>query len=250
MSSAGREGIPDGKAQNIETLHGKILRIDPRLAGGQPYAVPSDNPFVGAPGSDEIWSYGLRNPWRFSFDRATGDLVVTDVGQDAWEEVEYAPRATGGGRGDNYGWACREGPDLTPAARALHRSAFAYPHFPTDCTSITGGYVVRDPGLPSLLGRYLYGDFCQRHDPLAATGAPRRRATIVPRALLSRAPASFGEDACGRIYVVLAGPVYRLVEGAPTDCEDPLLLVCGKRTQRLGGTAVSRSASMPTRPPP
>lgn len=230
----GPGGDPDGNAQSVETLHGKILRIDPRLADGHPYTVPSDNPFVGVPGLDEIWSYGLRNPWRFSFDRATGDLVLTDVGQDAWEEVEYAPRAAGGGRGDNYGWACREGPDpYSNCTGTFTDPAFAYPHFPTGCSSITGGYVVRDPGLPSLHGRYLYADFCQNMIRSLQLGIPAASDDRL-EPLLVQSPSSFGEDACGRIYVAsLDGPVYRLVEGIPSDCEDPLLFVYGKRRQAI-----------------
>ena len=151
--------------------------------------MPSDNPFVGVPGRDEIWSSGLRNPWRFSFDRATGDLVITDVGQDAWEEVEYAPRSAGGGRGDNYGWSCREGPDpYTGCPGTFTDPAFVYPHFPTGCTAITGGYVVRDPGLPSLLGRYLYADFCQNMIRSLRAGPAGGRATTASSLCWSQQP--------------------------------------------------------------
>ena len=211
-----------------------VERVDPRPADGQPYAVPSDNPFVGVPGRDEIWGYGLRNPWRFSFDRATGDLVITDVGQDGWEEVEYAPRTAGGGRGDNYGWSCREGPDpYSGCPGTFTDPAFAYPHFPTGCSSITGGYVVRDTGLPSLLGRYLYADFCQNMVRSLQLGLPAASDDRLEPLPVQR-PSSFGEDACGRIYVAsLEGPVYRLVEGTPSDCEDPLLFVYGKRRQAI-----------------
>ena len=110
----GGGGDPGENAQNLQSLLGKLLRIDPRQAGTAPYSVPADNPFVGTandpPGGarDEIWSYGFRNPWRFSFDRYTGDLLIGDVGQGSWEEVDYRPADIGRGRGDNFGWDCRE----------------------------------------------------------------------------------------------------------------------------------------------
>ena len=103
------EGDPPGNAQNLQTLYGKILRIDPEGASGRDYTIPASNPFVGIAGADEVWSYGLRNPWRFSFDRLTGALTIGDVGRNSWEEVNYEPVSAGGGRGDNFGWNCREG---------------------------------------------------------------------------------------------------------------------------------------------
>ena len=237
---------PEGNGQNLESPHGKLLRIDPRQSGPQPYTVPADNPFVGVAGLDEIWSYGLRNPWRFSFDRATGDLAIADVGQDAWEEIEYAPRAGGGGRGDNYGWNCREGPDPYSGCMSgpFTEPAFAYPASGTGgCTSsVIGGYVVRDPGLPSLLGRYVFADFC--HDQLRSVKLALPSATDDRLVGAVSAPTSFGEDACGRVYVTtLGGPVYRLVEGAASDCEDPSSALYGKLRQVLGkGRRVSIAA--------
>ncbi len=231
----GPGGDPDGNAQNIESPHGKILRIDPRPAGGQPYAAPQDNPFVGEPGMDEIWSLGLRNPWRFSFDRATGDLVIGDVGQDVWEDVEYAPRTAGGGRGDNYGWNCREGPDpYSGCTGSFTDPAFSYLHDGDPCSSITGGYVVRDKGLPDLLGRYLYGDFCHGSVRSLRLGLP---AASDDRAEPIELPGvtSFGQDACGRLYAaILGGGVYRIVGDNPTDCLEPQLSLRGKLRQRLG----------------
>src|SRR3954447_1915865 len=106
----GGAGDQPGNAQNLNSLLGKVLRIIPRPSGGQQYSVPASNPFAGAvPGLDEIWSYGLRNPWRFSFDMATGDLLIGDVGQGAREEVDDSPASSGAGRGLNFGWNCREG---------------------------------------------------------------------------------------------------------------------------------------------
>jgi glucose/arabinose dehydrogenase len=176
------------------------------------YTVPADNPFVNTPGARaEIWAYGLRNPWRFSFDRATGDLTISDVGQDAVEEVSFAPAGTGAGA--NYGWSCFEGTLRFNDCPALGHvpPAFEYSSAGSEARcSITGGYVVRDPALPALAGRYVYGDFCTgelRTADLAA-GTDSALNLVVP------ALSSFGEDAAGRIYAAsLAGPVLRLRAG-------------------------------------
>jgi hypothetical protein len=159
----------------------------------------------------EIWAYGLRNPWRFSFDRATGDLTISDVGQDAVEEIDIALAGTGAGA--NYGWSCFEGSLRFNDCPALGHvpPAFEYSSAGTEARcSITGGYVVRDPSLPALAGRYVYGDFCTgelRTADLAA-GTDRALNLVVP------ALSSFGEDAAGRVYAAsLAGPVFRLRAG-------------------------------------
>jgi len=203
-----------GNGQDLGVLFGKILRIDPRPSGGRPYGIPASNPFVGRRGArGEIYAYGLRNPWRFSFDRATGDLAIGDVGQDAVEEVDFARR--GRARGANYGWRPWEGTrrnfdepapgHVPPVIQKQHGRGFC---------SITGGYVVRDPGLGSLRGSYVYGDLCDGHvraATLSAGSAHRDRALAVPKV---DSLASFGEDARGRVYVVSnAGPVYRLAAG-------------------------------------
>ena len=204
-----------GNAQNLGSLLGKLLRIDPRRSGGRAYRVPSSNPFVGRSGArGEIYSYGLRNPWRFSFDRRTGDLTIADVGQNAVEEVNFA--AKDGARGANYGWRPFEGTRRNfdePAPDAVE-PVIELSHDDGNC-SITGGYVVRDPNLPALAGRYVYGDLCvgrlrsARLSPGSAQGdAPVRGLAKVEQL------ASFGEDARGRVYVVsLTGPVYRLAAG-------------------------------------
>jgi glucose/arabinose dehydrogenase len=200
-----------GNAQSLGTLLGKILRIDPRRAGRRPYRVPRSNPFVGRRGArGEIYAYGLRNPWRFSFDRLTGDLAIGDVGQNAVEEIDFARR--GGARGRNYGWRVWEGWRRNyPGERAAGavRPVFQYLHSSGGC-SITGGYVVRDRALAGYVGSYLYGDFCDgrlRAVRLAAGSARNDRRAARSVAGLS----SFGEDAAGRIYVTsLNGPVYRL----------------------------------------
>ncbi|HST39258.1 MAG TPA: PQQ-dependent sugar dehydrogenase, partial [Conexibacter sp.] len=154
-----------GNAQELGTWLGKLLRIDPRASGGRPYSVPADNPFVGRSGvRPEIWSWGLRNPWRFSFDRATGDLTIGDVGQNAVEEIDFVRRSgAGAGAGVNFGWRPWEGRSrLFPRERAPGAvfPVLEYRHDRGGC-SVTGGYVVRDRRIPALAGRYLYADFCQ-----------------------------------------------------------------------------------------
>jgi glucose/arabinose dehydrogenase len=203
-----------GNAQNLGTLLGKILRIDPRPAGGRPYRIPSSNPFAGRPGArGEIYAYGLRNPWRFSFDRATGALTIGDVGQNAVEEIDYVPR--GRGRGANFGWRPFEGSrrNFDEPAPGHVRPVIEKSHGDGWC-SITGGYVVRDPGVPALRGRYVYGDYCKgelRAARLRSGGATGDR-SLGLRTISSLS--SFGEDARGRVYVVsLDGPVYRFAQG-------------------------------------
>ena len=199
-----------GNAQNLNSLLGKILRIDPRPRAGRRYTVPADNPFVGRGGRNEIWSYGLRNPWRFSFDRATDDLVIGDVGQNAVEEIDFAPGRSS--RGANYGWRPWEGRRRNfnePAPGAVFPVITAS-HGDGWC-SITGGYVVRDRRLTGWVGRYLYGDFCRGRieSAVLSRGAARdRRSTGLTVDSLS----SFGQDSLGRLYAVsLGGPVYRIV---------------------------------------
>jgi hypothetical protein len=165
---------------------------------------------VTGTGEDQIWSSGLRNPWRFSFDRGTGDLLIGDVGGGAYEEINWS-RAPNAGQGVNYGWPCNEGENGADSCGT--RAAFWHENGPF--CAIVGGYVVRDPGLPSLNGRYLYGDNCNENLWSAALGSGGGVETGLQVAALS----SFGEDRCGRLYAAsLNGPVYRIQEGAPTPC--------------------------------
>jgi len=201
-----------GNAQNLGSLLGKILRIDPRAGGGRPYQVPEDNPFVGRSGArGEIYAYGLRNPWRFSFDRRTGDLAIGDVGQNAWEEIDFVRR--GRGRGANFGWRPFEG-------RSRYASGESAPgqvgpvivrsHGAGNC-SITGGVVVRDRALAGLRGRYVFGDFCKGRVESARL-SPGRARGVRRTSLKVGSLSSFGEDAQGRVYALsLDGPVYRIV---------------------------------------
>lgn len=199
-----------GNGQNLGTFLGKILRIDPRPSGTRPYTIPPSNPFVHRRGArKEIYAYGLRNPWRFSFDRATGDMAIGDVGQEHEEEVDFARH--GGVRGGNFGWRPFEGSfRLYPheSAKGAVAPVLTYRHTGHRC-AITGGYVVRDPRLKALLGQYVYGDFCTgqlRSVRLGPRGAHGDRSAGL------RVPSitSFGEDAFGRLYAVsFFGPVYR-----------------------------------------
>jgi len=200
---------PRGNAQRLNTLLGKILRIDPRPSGGRPYSVPESNPFAGRSGArGEIFSYGLRNPWRFTFDRRTGDLVIADVGQGAVEEVSFVRN----GSGRNFGWRPFEGRRrYTSGESAPGHVRPVIQRFHTDgYCSITGGVVVRDPGLPALRGRYIFGDLCRGRLETARLSPGRARAQRLTRLRVSQV-SSFGEDARGRVYAVsLNGPVYRL----------------------------------------
>ncbi len=213
VGDGGSEDDPLGNGQNTDVLLGKLLRIAPKPGGG--YAIPAGNPFVGQAGKRaEIWAYGLRNPWRFSFDRKTGSLIVGDVGQDQQEEIDFAPR--GGGAGANYGWSVFEGdrrnrPGTAP--RAVFPVLVAR-HSDGYC-AIIGGYVVRDTALGDLYGRYLYGDLCHPEIQAVTLSKGRGRARGNRGTGLSvNDLSSFGEDAAGQIYAVsLDGPVYRLAPG-------------------------------------
>src|SRR5215211_778563 len=203
---------PRGNAQSLGSLLGKILRIDPRPAGGRPYRVPADNPFAGRAGArGEIYAYGLRNPWRFSFDHKTGDLAIGDVGQNEWEEIDFVRR--GQGRGANFGWRPFEGRARYTAGESAPgrvRPVIVRKHSDGNC-SITGGVVVRDLRLAGLRGRYVFGDYCKGRIASARLSPGRardeRRTSLTVPSL-----SSFGEDAQGRVYAIsLDGPVYRIV---------------------------------------
>ena len=213
---------PERNAQDLSSLLGKILRINPNPSGSTPYTVPAGNPFAGNPAPfNTIWNYGLRNPFRFSFDSLSGDLWIGDVGQDDWEEVDFAA-APGLGAGANYGWSCREGQESNPTSDPACGSAgpfvnpvFNYPN-PAQGCAIIGGYVARGPGLGDLYGRYVYGDFC--------SGNVRSFAPVNP-GLTDRFEGigvgefnlnSFGQDSCGRLYAVLADGTVGRIKGPET----------------------------------
>jgi glucose/arabinose dehydrogenase len=207
----GGAGDPERNGQDLSSLLGKILRIDPRSSGGRPYGIPEENPFVRRPGArPEIFAYGLRNPWRFDFDPETGSMVIADVGQNEFEEIDYLPVAEASGA--NFGWSAFEGNarfNLDQEAPGAVRPIFAYGR--NRGCSITGGYVVRDPSLPSLAGRYVYGDYCEPElrSLMPAVGKARDDR---PLGLRVSGLSSFGEDSAGHIYATSReGPVYRLV---------------------------------------
>jgi glucose/arabinose dehydrogenase len=212
VGDGGSAGDPHGHGQSLKTRLAKLLRIDPRHpSGGRRYGVKG-NPFVHRKGAEpEIWAYGLRNPWRFSFDRATGDLVIADVGQDTEEEIDFARRGTG--KGANYGWNIFEGRRRFHSGSAPHavKPRLVHDHSAGYC-SITGGYVVRDKSLTTLYGRYVYGDLCKsplRSVKLGRSGGASGDKTI---GVSVGQLVSFGEDAQGRVYAVsLDGGVFRLV---------------------------------------
>ncbi|MGQ0805079.1 MAG: PQQ-dependent sugar dehydrogenase [Actinomycetota bacterium] len=194
---------PGGNGQSLDTLLGKVLRIDPTASGDDAYAVPSDNPFAAGGGRPEIWAYGLRNPWRFSFDRETGDLWIGDVGQSAWEEIDYMP--AGSGAGANYGWARLEGsrpfdgeapPDAVPPI-------FEYPN-PDDGCAVIGGFVYRGTRIPSLVGAYLFSDFCEGQLRVLR----RESGDVAVERLFELSAANvaaFGQDNDGEIFVLSQG---------------------------------------------
>lgn len=209
LGDGGAAGDPQGNGQDRSTLLGALLRIDPS-GGDGPYTVPDDNPFVGVDGArDEIWVYGLRNPWRFSFDPATDDLWIGDVGQGAVEEIDRLAFAEAGGA--NLGWNVFEGtrrfsdgraPDAVPP---LHE----YPH--DGRCSVTGGHVYRGDAIPQLRGAYVFGDFC---DGVVRALSPQGDGVGDLRAFDVTVPAlvAFGRDAAGELYVLsLDGAVHRLV---------------------------------------
>jgi len=216
----GAGGDPPNNAQNKDVLLGKLLRIDPKPQGGKPYTVPSTNPFVGAPGRDEIYSYGLRNPFRFSFDLTTDPadprIAIGDVGQNRFEEIDYTTVAAA--RGANFGWDAIEGfhtyedeDSGTPDPGNTTKPIFAYPHSRDGSCSVIGGYVVADPSLPTLRGRYVYADYCEGQ--LRALTPHLGRATDDHKlGLAVSSPTSFGEDTARHLYITTQdGPVYRLI---------------------------------------
>ena len=214
-------------AQSVANPYGKILRIDPHGAGPGDHGVPLDNPFLGG-ATPEVWSLGLRNPFRFSFDRLTGDLIIGDVGSNSSsptlaEEIDLAPNSSGRGRGANFGWPCREGfgPGPGSCSGSLVNPVFAYPHSDPGgggafgC-AIIGGYVYRGSQAPEIAGRYLYADLCTAQLRSIQLGLPLAsgdRAEGASGALSS--PRSFGEDSACNLYVMNTTTVYRIVGSVP-----------------------------------
>jgi glucose/arabinose dehydrogenase len=211
----GGGGDPNENGQKRTTLLGKILRIAPNVTSATPaYRIPSTNPWAKSTTSRrEIWAYGLRNPWRFSFDRLAGSLWIADVGQNTYEEVNRSLRSAGGGRGANYGWdqyealSCFEGP-CTSTGKTFPLAS--YTHGTNGC-SVTGGYVYRGSRYPVLAGRYLFGDYCTGRIWMVTAGGTARQKPFLLRDTALQISA-FGEGETGELYVVdyAAGRVYRI----------------------------------------
>jgi glucose/arabinose dehydrogenase len=212
MGDGGSGGDPQGNGQNRNSLLGKLLRLD--VDNGDPYAIPPDNPWPsGDEARPEVWAYGLRNPWRFSFDRTTGDLYIADVGQGQYEEIDVQPAGSQGG--ENYGWNIMEGQHCFRGGACDGEGMVApiaeYDHS-LGC-SITGGYIYRGAAFPRIQGLYIYGDYCSGRvwalNPAAQTNGE-------PRELLQSnlRISSFGEDQAGELYLTdLNGGLYQVVEG-------------------------------------
>jgi cysteine-rich repeat protein len=236
MGDGGGQFDPLNQAQDTGTLLGKMLRLD---VDSPPGYIPATNPYSG-PGLplDEIWAMGLRNPWRFSFDRETGDLYIADVGEDTREEIDFQAANSPGG--ENYGWRCMEASSCTGLSGCtcdsptLTPPIVEYPHLGGDC-SVTGGYVYRGCALPNLLGTYFYADFCSgairsfRYVGGAVTDPQNRTAQLTPPQGPITSIASFGEDAAGELYIVSHdGGIYKIV---PQTSAGP---VCGNGIVEVG----------------
>jgi len=214
MGDGGSGGDPGNRSQNPSLLLGKMLRID--VDNGSPYGIPPTNPFINTPGYlPEIWAMGVRNPWKFSFDRVTGDLWIGDVGQNAWEEIDFEPAGSPGGK--NWGWRCYEGNAAYNTAGCQPQSSYdspaaVYSHAaPNNFCSITGGIVYRGSRFPGMVGQYIFCDFCNADFySLSPDGNGGYTETLALVTAGSGYPA-FGEDANGELYVVrTSGVLYRL----------------------------------------
>lgn len=265
LGDGGSADDPHCHAQNRQSLLGKMLRLDVSTV---PFSVPADNPFVGnAAYRPEIWSLGLRNPWRFSFDRLTGDMFIGDVGQSTQEELDFEPAGTGG---RNYGWKVMEGTNCFSTAActnppacnspALTRPFHTYANS-TSC-SITGGYVYRGCAIPDLRGTYIFGDFCSgriwslRYSGSTVVELRDRTTELVPGVGLINEISSFGEDARGELYVVdhFDGEIFKIValDGGPavdlglgktgSNGEIPFFEVCGRLERGASAEFILRRA--------
>ncbi len=213
LGDGGSANDPNGNGQSLATKLGKILRIDVDT-----YPTPPSGNMTGDGVDPSIWDYGIRNPWRFSFDRANGDLYIGDVGQNTWEEIDYEPKGAGN---RNYGWSITEGLVCRPPATSCAMTGITPPvavHPRTEAQSITGGYVYRGAALPCLAGRYVYADYVEGRifsfviKEHAATANAELTAMLNPGSALKLAISSFGEDSAGELYMLnyAAGTLYRI----------------------------------------
>src|SRR6478672_914576 len=243
LGDGGGGGDTFHTGQNINDLLGNVLRLDVHgdaFPGDatKNYAIPADNPFVGTAGADEIFAFGLRNPWRDSFDRALGTFYIADVGQDHWEEIDI------GQKGANYGWNTFEGPDLYPGGDPLTGGPAVAPIYAYDHTvghSITGGYVYRGEG-EALQGQYFFADFVQNKVfTLRFNGslwvATERTSQIVPDVGMVNSPSSFGEDARGNLYLVdFGGEIFKLTPMVASADQADILRGLGGNDMLFGGS--------------
>lgn len=204
MGDGGSGGDPNNHGQNINSLLGKMLRID---VDGETYTSPSDNPFVGTDGADEIWAYGLRNAWKFSFDRETGDVWIADVGQNAIEEIN---RESSTEAGLNYGWRCYEGNNTYNTSGCASADTMTFPvatynHSGGRC-SITGGYIYRGALYPNLTGKYFFADYCSGEIGWVDSDDNLEFLLDVPAFITA-----FGEDLNGELYVAGSGKIYKII---------------------------------------
>lgn len=236
----GGGGNPSNSSQNLESLQGKLLRLD--VDSASPYAIPEDNPFVGTEGEDEIWAYGLRNPWRFSFDRETGDLWIGDVGQGQREEINFLPSGTGAGT--NFGWRCYEGTTTYNTAGCGPIGNYTFPigeytHGGGRC-SVTGGFVYRGNDYPAMKGHYFFGDYCSGElYTLTSDGSGGWEQEL--QTDLNINMTTFGEDSSGELYVAQRtdGNIFRLTTSteAPEDTTPPTTSI----TSPINGAEVSET---------
>jgi glucose/arabinose dehydrogenase len=244
----GSGGDPEDRAQNVDSLLGKMLRLD---VSGSSYTSPPGNPFVGVAGRDEIWAFGLRNPWRPCFDRQTGDLIIADVGQTAWEEVNAPTKAAG----VNYGWRCFEGnapyasSNSTPCTSCTQPGCTVFPAYVYDHTlgrcSVTGGYVYRGCAIPDLRGTYFFADYCGkqiytgRFQGGALVDFQERTAEIAPSGATMGFITSFGEDARGELYITDgSGQVFKILPKAQVlEADMPALRARTALGDTLGSTS-------------
>ncbi len=227
LGDGGGSGDPTDSGQTRTTLLGKILRID--VDNGDPYSIPDSNPFAFEDFTlDEIWALGLRNPWRFSFDRATGDLWIADVGQNAFEEINFQPTDSPGG--ENYGWRCYEGDAVfntsdCPPMSELTFPVHTYPHVGSFCAgSVTGGYVYRGSAFPAMRGAYIYADFCKGQIwSLRPDGTGGWENTELLDGVDSDFVA-FGEDQSGELYLagISSGNIYQVTDANATSTLEDL----------------------------
>jgi glucose/arabinose dehydrogenase len=210
MGDGGSGGDPGNRAQNLDTLLGKMLRINIDTTAA--YKIPATNPYVGIAGADEIWASGLRNPWKFSFDRQTSDLWIADVGQDTYEEIDKAAITQSG---LNYGWRCYEGNSTFNTngcgAIGLYKPALVAINQTTGACSITGGYVYRGTAFPNLFGKYLFSDLCRPRIGLVDTSGN----VTFSSSNSGKAFTTFGEDVSGELYIAdyTLGEIFKIAEG-------------------------------------